>query len=221
MRATHDALLTGIGTVLADDPEFTCRLNGMSSRSPIRVVLDSKLRTPLDGKLIASAAKYPVWIVTAGEANKKRAKALLKAGAKIVEVSADAEGRPDVVSASRALAERGITRVLAECGPELSASLLKAGLVDRLEWFRAGKVVGGDGYSAVAALGVDALTETVMLNRTGGQAHRRRYAGNIPRSPLLRTLCLQGSLPMSAKLALLSSAAMPASTSLRITILRL
>lgn len=167
MRATHDALLTGIGTVLADDPEFTCRLDGMSGRSPIRVVLDSKLRTPLDGKLIASAGEHPVWIVTTDDASKKRAKALLKAGAKIVEVAADADGRPDVTSAARALAERGITRVLAECGPELAASLLKAGLVDRLEWFRAGKVVGGDGYSAVAALGVDALTETVMLQRTG------------------------------------------------------
>lgn len=167
LRATHDALLTGIGTVLADDPEFTCRLDGMADRSPIRVVLDSKLRTPRDGKLIASAEKHPVWIVTTGKADQKRAAALRQAGAKIVEVPAGADGRPDVMETAKALAERGITRVLAECGPDLAASLLKAGLVDRLEWFRAGKVVGGDGHSAVAALGVDALTETVMLQRTG------------------------------------------------------
>lgn len=167
LRATHDAILTGIGTVLADDPALTCRLDGMSERSPIRVVLDSGLRTPPGSKLMASAGEIPVWIVTGETADGKRADALRSVGAKIIEVPAGPDGRPDVTSAARALAERGITRILAECGPELAASLLKAGLVDQLEWFRAGKVVGGDGQSAVAGLGVDVLTETVMLRRIG------------------------------------------------------
>lgn len=116
---------------------------------------------------MASAGEIPVWIVTGETADGKRADALRSVGAKIIEVPAGPDGRPDVTSAARALAERGITRVLAECGPELAASLLKAGLVDQLEWFRAGKVVGGDGQSAVAGLGVDVLTETVMLRRIG------------------------------------------------------
>lgn len=165
LRATHNAVLSGIGTVLADDPMLTCRVEGMEDRSPIRVILDSTLRIPLESKLMASAREIPVWIITADSADKGREQACLSAGAEVIRVRPDSQGRPDITAALHMLAARGLNRVLAECGPGVAAGLLKAGLVDRLQWFRAGKVIGGDGQSAIAALGVDTLAQTVSLTR--------------------------------------------------------
>lgn len=165
LRATHNAILSGIGTVLADNPMLTCRLEGMEDRSPIRVILDSTLRIPLEGKLMASAREIPLWIITADGADPGREQACVNAGAEVIRVAADSGGRPDITAALSALAARGINRVLGECGPGVAAALLKAGLVDRLQWFRAGKVIGADGRSAIAGFGVDSLAQTVRLTR--------------------------------------------------------
>lgn len=169
LRATHNAILSGIGTALADDPMLTCRLEGMEDRSPIRVILDSTLRIPLESKLMLSAREFPVWIITTDNADKGREQACKDAGAEIIRVRADSDGRPDITAALSELAGRGINRVLAECGPGVAAALLKARLVDRLQWFRAGKVIGGDGRSAIAGLGIDTLAQTVGLTRVATQ----------------------------------------------------
>ncbi len=125
LRSQFDAIATGIGTVLADDPLLTVRLPGLEDRSPVRVVFDRKGRLPLDSKLVKTAADIPVWVFDT-----------------------------PVEDAVRELAEKGITRLLVEAGAELSTAFLQSGLVDRIYWFRAPIVIGHDGKAA-AGVGFD------------------------------------------------------------------
>jgi diaminohydroxyphosphoribosylaminopyrimidine deaminase / 5-amino-6-(5-phosphoribosylamino)uracil reductase len=158
MRARHDAVMVGIGTALADDPLLTCRLSGFDGRPPVRVVVDTRLRLPPEAQLVTSAAAAPSWVLTARPANPARRAALEERGAQVVEVEASADG-VDLAAAIEALAARGITRLLVEGGARLAAGLLRARLVDRLAWFHAPRLVGGDGIPAIAALGFAALAE--------------------------------------------------------------
>jgi diaminohydroxyphosphoribosylaminopyrimidine deaminase/5-amino-6-(5-phosphoribosylamino)uracil reductase len=158
MRAMNDAVLTGIGTALADDPLLTCRLPGMADRSPVRVVLDSKLRLPLDGRLVATARETPLWVVT-GEPSADRAQALQAAGAEILRVAA-ADGGLDLAGVLERLAERGVTRLMVEAGPILAAAMLNADLVDEAALLRSRKPIGADGIDALAGLSLAALTRS-------------------------------------------------------------
>jgi diaminohydroxyphosphoribosylaminopyrimidine deaminase/5-amino-6-(5-phosphoribosylamino)uracil reductase len=158
LRATHDAVLVGIGTALADDPHLTCRLPGMSGRSPIRVVLDGRLRLPLTANLVARARETPTWLVTLSGGDAARRRALADSGVEVIEIPPDDDGNLSVADALRRLGERGLTRVLAEGGSHVAAALLQARLVDRVAWFRAAAVIGGDGLPAAQAFGVDSLT---------------------------------------------------------------
>lgn len=166
LRATHDAIMVGIRTALADDPELTCRLPGLDHRSPVRIVVDSRLRLPLTGKLAAGARAVPTWVVTREDADSSRSAVFQDCGIDVIRVPADSAGLPDLIKASAALARRGLTRVLVEGGATLAASLLQANLVDRLEWFRAASVMGGDGLPAVHAFGVDGLERMAVFRRT-------------------------------------------------------
>ena len=165
LRAVHDAVAVGSGTVLADDPELTCRLPGMTAWNPVRVIFDGRLRTPLTAKLAVTAREAPVWLVTTAGADGERRRAFERLGLEVLEVEAGVAGSPDAGAALRALAARGITRLLAEGGRRLSAALLRAGLVDRLAWFRAPVVLGGDGVPAAEALGVQALGDAPRFRR--------------------------------------------------------
>ena len=157
MRADHDAILIGIGTALADDPELTCRLPGLEHRSPVRIVVDSRLRVPLTCRMVRGAKAVPLWVVCRDDCDRSRADVLAACGAEVVSVAPDAAGFPDPARIASALAARGLTRVLVEGGATLAASLLRAGLVDRIEWFRAASVIGGDGVPAVSPFGIDSL----------------------------------------------------------------
>lgn len=185
LRASHDAIMVGIRTALADDPELTCRLPGLSHRSPVRIVVDSRLRLPLTARLVATARAVPTWIVTRDDADTTRRQAFAECGIELVAVPPDAAGFPDLVAAAGALAERGLTRVLAEGGATLAASLLRAGLTDRLEWFRAAGVIGGDGLAAVAGFGVEALDGMPRFERIAVRAAGtdlvESYARRFPR----------------------------------------
>ncbi|HJU19865.1 MAG TPA: bifunctional diaminohydroxyphosphoribosylaminopyrimidine deaminase/5-amino-6-(5-phosphoribosylamino)uracil reductase RibD [Stellaceae bacterium] len=165
LRATHDAVLVGSGTALADDPELTCRLPGLGARSPVRIVLDRTLRLPSTLRLIAEAQRVPTWLLTSPEADPVRRSRLIDNGVTVIAVPSDPAGGLDLAAALQALGARGLTRLLVEGGARLAASLLRAGLVDRLAWFHAPLLLGGDGLPAVAGFGLAALAEAPGFER--------------------------------------------------------
>jgi diaminohydroxyphosphoribosylaminopyrimidine deaminase / 5-amino-6-(5-phosphoribosylamino)uracil reductase len=165
LRAAHDAIMVGTATVLADDPQLTCRLPGLGHRSPLRVVLDRHLRIPCWVGVIAHARQTPTWVLTLRSADAARRAPLLAAGVTLIDVDPDSENRIDLVAALAALGERGVTRLLIEGGARLAAELLRARLVDRLAWFHAPLLIGGDGTPAVAALGLDRLADAPGFER--------------------------------------------------------
>ena len=159
MRAQHDAILVGVDTVIHDDPRLTCRLAGLEKRSPVRVVLDSSLRIDDSAQLVKTARAVPTWIVTRDDSDDAKAALLADAGAEVLRAAADDAGHVDAALALAELAGRGITRVLSESGAVLSAALLRADLVDRIAWFRAPKLIGGDGKPAFGDLGVEKVED--------------------------------------------------------------
>ena len=140
LRGNHDAVMVGIGTVLADDPELTVRLAG--GRTPLRVVIDSRARTPAGARLIGADEKPPL-IVTAREAPVARRRRLAEAGA-TVWVARSRAGRIDLRSLLRRLAGHGVQSILLEGGGTLAAGALADGLVDRVYFFVAPKLIGGE-----------------------------------------------------------------------------
>ena len=160
MRAAHDALLVGVGPVLAGDPLLTARTVPPPKAQPVRIVADSRARTPVQGRLVQSAGLGQV-VIAATQAEGPTVAGLEAAGARVWRCG-DISGQ---VSPARLLdrcAVEGLNTVFLEGGGKLAASFIKAGLVDRIEWFRAPILIGGDGLAAIAALG---LTEMDMAPR--------------------------------------------------------
>jgi diaminohydroxyphosphoribosylaminopyrimidine deaminase/5-amino-6-(5-phosphoribosylamino)uracil reductase len=149
LRATHDAIMAGIGTVLADDPLLTCRLEGLEDRSPVRIVVDSRLRLPLSSQIVQTAHRIPVLVFTS---SKDPGDALRAAGVEIVRVGAGEDGRAAPAEIMRDLAKRGLTRVLVEGGPELQRALIAANLADLVYRYRAPLTLGSGTHSAIGAL---------------------------------------------------------------------
>lgn len=169
LRLDHDAIMVGIGTALVDNPMLTCRLEGLEEKSPVRIVFDSRLRLPLTHKLVATAHKFPTWIVTLPGNEDERRKAFENAGVAIIEIAPDKDGYPDLTLASQEMGRRGLTRVLIEGGSHLAASFLEHNLIDRVAWMRAPRVIGGDGIPAVMAFGVEKLEQAVDFKRTAAR----------------------------------------------------
>jgi diaminohydroxyphosphoribosylaminopyrimidine deaminase/5-amino-6-(5-phosphoribosylamino)uracil reductase len=168
LRAISDAVLTGIGTVLADDPLLTCRLPGMAERSPVRIVLDSFLRLPLQSRVAATARETPLWVVTGEAAPNERAEALQQRGAEVLRVSSS-YGLLNLPAVLQQLAERGITRLMVEAGPILAAAFLAADLVDEAVLLRAPASIGADGIDALEGRPLEALTRSDRLVLTGSE----------------------------------------------------
>jgi diaminohydroxyphosphoribosylaminopyrimidine deaminase/5-amino-6-(5-phosphoribosylamino)uracil reductase len=164
MRGRHDAVMVGVGTVLADNPELTCRIAGFRPTPVVRVVADSHLRTPLTSRLLATTADIPTWFLLREGTNLAREEAFIDIGAKLIKIPGSSMG-VDLTAAMTALGSAGLTRILVEGGGQLAAALLRADLVDRMAWFHAPSVMGGDGWPAVQAFGTASLDQMPRFRR--------------------------------------------------------
>jgi diaminohydroxyphosphoribosylaminopyrimidine deaminase/5-amino-6-(5-phosphoribosylamino)uracil reductase len=161
LRAQCDAILVGIGTVKSDDPLLTCRLPGMESRSPIRVVLDRALRIAGTSRLVHSARQTPLWLMTSDLAEAPAAMKLGAAGAHVIRVATTTTPPGlDLNAVLHALAEKGITRLVVEGGARVASSLVAADLVDEVWLLRGQEPIGADGVAALEGLPLTALTQS-------------------------------------------------------------
>jgi len=163
MRAASDAIMIGIGTVLSDNPQLTCRLPGMFERSPVRVVLDAGLKLPLMTSVVATVREVPTWVFTSKKPSAIAQEILEQKGCKVFRVGG-AEGALDLAEVLEVLAGEGVTRLMVEGGPKLAGSLATAGLVDEMVLLRGDKTIGPDGIAPLEGMPLDGFT---------GQLHAR------------------------------------------------
>ena len=156
LRSRHDAIMTSAGTLRADDPLLTCRLKGFDGKQPLRVVVSSSQSIPPKCQLVASAKKDVLHLYS------KKANAIKNIESE--EITADKDGKPDLLKAMQALGKRGITSVMVEAGGRFVGSLIKAEMIDRLIWINSGDMlIGGDGLSAIADLAQTSIAKSRML----------------------------------------------------------
>ncbi len=167
LRAQSDAILVGIGTVLSDNPQLTCRLPGMTERSPVRVVLDAKLRTPLATSVLATVRETPTWVIASRKASPLAQEILEQRGCKVFRVD-DENGKLDLEGVLKTLAGEGITRLMVEGGPTVAASFVAANLVDEAALIYSDKLIGEGGIAPLEGLALDALTS--RLHARGSEA---------------------------------------------------
>jgi len=163
LRHAADAILVGIGTVLQDDPQLTTRLPDQQGTNPLRVIVDSTLRVPLQAQVTNVASDRRTLIVTTARAPVAYSEALRTRGVEVVCLPAYDDGRVDLEALCRYLGERGVASVLVEGGATLSATLLRRHLVDKVLLFVAPKIIGGDGISMVGPCGVETMEQVIHL----------------------------------------------------------
>lgn len=166
LRGIHGAILVGSGTVLADDPELTARGEQPPASQPLRIILDSRLRTPLDSQLLKTLAFGPVLIAGCGGADPKAKQALEIKGARVVLLPRDSRG----VTVSDLLAylarqDEPLDSVFVEGGGRVAASFLEADAVDRIEWFRAPLIMGEEARPAIAGADIVKLSDAKRWRR--------------------------------------------------------
>jgi len=164
LRAHSDAVVVGSETLLADDPELLARRGARVVHRPLRVVVDSRLRTPPDARILDPAQPGAAWILTARDAPARRRARLERAGARVIPVRKRG-AQLDLGAAWQELGHLGVNECLVEGGGGLAAALLAAGLVDRMHFFLAPLLIGGDGRAVLASLGVERLREALRPKR--------------------------------------------------------
>jgi diaminohydroxyphosphoribosylaminopyrimidine deaminase/5-amino-6-(5-phosphoribosylamino)uracil reductase len=163
MRARHDAVLTGVGTVLADNPQMTARPGGVAADvQPVRAVMDTHLRTPASAALFGAG---PVVIYHSHDDGPAMI-ALAGAGAQLQRIAGRLDGRACLGAALEHLAGSGVRTVMIEAGGTLAGAALRSGRVDRIEWFRAPKLIGAEGRPCIAELGLESLDAAPIFTRT-------------------------------------------------------
>lgn len=175
LRAHADAILVGVGTVLADDPRLDARLAPapLADAKPIRVVVDTTLRTPLGAQLVRTAREQPTWLAHAADTSPSSLTALADAGVTLLPTPRASEGGLDLQALLRDLAKRDVLRVLVEGGGRLSGALLDADLVDLAAIFVAPVIVGDAEAPGLATRRTPPLTlaSAIRLERTVASAH--------------------------------------------------
>ncbi|MFN2615185.1 MAG: bifunctional diaminohydroxyphosphoribosylaminopyrimidine deaminase/5-amino-6-(5-phosphoribosylamino)uracil reductase RibD [Actinomycetota bacterium] len=162
-RARADAVLVGVGTVLADDPALTCRVRGYKGPQPLRVVLDSSARTPRDASLLSDEA--PTLIATSAKATEEAAEELRARGADVVRFPTR-DGRVDIAAVLDELGRRDVCELLAEGGPAVAGELVELRAVDRYVFYVAPKVIGQVGLAAIAGVIAPSITDARALEIT-------------------------------------------------------
>jgi diaminohydroxyphosphoribosylaminopyrimidine deaminase/5-amino-6-(5-phosphoribosylamino)uracil reductase len=166
LRDTHDAVLVGIGTVLADDPRLTARLP--RARDPMRIVLDSELRTPVRAHLLPGKRGPRTIVACTERASAAKERALVRAGAEVWRFAGRRVALPEL---ARQLGEAGMTSVLVEGGGEVHAAFLAARLADQLVIYIAPKVVGGPAPGWVGGAGIATLAAAPAFAFEGVPVH--------------------------------------------------
>ena len=174
-RYIHDAVAVGSGTVLADNPELTCRLPGITNCNKPRIILDRRLRTADDSNLANSARETPVWIVTSDTHKKHKFKKLEEKGVKIILSPLSGEPKTDLIKILKHLGKLGLTRLLFEPGSQLGAALLTAGLVDQLVVFRSSSIAGNDGVGMIGNLYLSEISNMPKMVRNYGLEIEENY----------------------------------------------
>lgn len=160
LRATHDAIAVGANTAVLDNPQLTTRLDGQPD--PIRVIFDSDLRLSTQSNLALTAHETPVWVFCKSD-DGEGAEALKDMAVKLLPVPYD--NGLDIDVALDVLKSQGVSSLLLEGGGTLTASFLKANVIDNIEWFRAPLILGGDGRSGIGELGLTDLNMAQRFNR--------------------------------------------------------
>jgi len=160
LRDWNDAVMVGIGTARADDPQLTARVRG--ARNPLRVIIDHRGELSPESVLVRTARETPTLVVAGEDA---QTTALEVAGVEVLRVPS-VRGRADLTAALRGLVARGVHSVLCEGGPTLGGSLLDAGLVDEVLWFVAPKLLGGaDAFPALGGRGAERMRDATTLDQ--------------------------------------------------------
>jgi len=160
IRASSDAIMVGIGTVVHDDPRLTAR-TGRQKPTTTRVVVDSLGRTPLDSH-VADTEEAATLVAVSGRAPEESVRALEERGVEVARM--DDRGKVDLRGLLELLGERGVLNLLVEGGPELTRAMWEAGLVDKLVFYFAPKVIGGCGAPGpVGGTGVDSIDQAYPL----------------------------------------------------------
>ncbi len=179
MRARHDAIMVGAGTVRADDPDLTCRLPGLEKFSPVRVVVDSLLGIASDSNLCRTAKQVPVWVLTTADAPEAKARELAALGVEVIFCPKGVSRQVDLPAAMGELAKRGITRLLVEGGARLAASMLEEKLIDEADIFFAPKEIDAAGVDALYGKELSAVSNssdfTCIASRKFGDDILRCY----------------------------------------------
>jgi diaminohydroxyphosphoribosylaminopyrimidine deaminase/5-amino-6-(5-phosphoribosylamino)uracil reductase len=166
MRAMHDAIMVGVGTVLADDPLMTVRLPGVQAK-PLRVILDGGLRLPLQSRLIQTASDAPILILTNAESLDARGAAYRAIdGLEIAAVPLTRSGSLDLRAAFRLLGDRRITRVFSEGGPTVGSALIAEGLADEVILFQAQKPLGREGVPTMSNVARNILRDATLYRQS-------------------------------------------------------
>ena len=165
LRVEHDAILVGSGTVLSDNPSLTVRLPGLFDASPVRVILDNRLRVSKKHRVAEGSDGVATWFVSVeNEYNSDKFSELSNNTNELIQLKEGNDGRPEKNDILAMLVSKGITRLLIEGGGSVAASFLESNLVDQIYWFRAPVLIGSNGIPSVGNMGLRSVSEALRFN---------------------------------------------------------